>query len=90
MSPLPDRVLILGLLITLGVCFALVFWSVKRVPELVPEEIAAASGIKLDQSAPIATPDELAEYDAIIFGTPTRFGNMAAPLKHFLDSKPNF
>lgn len=59
--------------------------SVKRVPELVPEEIAAASGVKLDQSAPIATPDELAEYDAIIFGTPTRFGNMAAQMRNFLD-----
>lgn len=50
-----------------------------------PEEIAAASGIKLDQQAPIATPDELAEYDAIIFGTPTRFGNMAAQMRNFLD-----
>lgn len=59
--------------------------SVKRVPELVPEEIAAASGVKLDQQAPIATPDELAEYDAIIFGTPTRFGNMAAQMRNFLD-----
>jgi NAD(P)H dehydrogenase (quinone) len=59
--------------------------SVKRVPELVPKEIAAASGIKLDQQAPIATPDELAEYDAIIFGTPTRFGNMAAQMRNFLD-----
>jgi len=58
---------------------------VKRVPELVPEEIAAASGVKLDQQAPIATPDELAEYDAIIFGTPTRFGNMAAQMRNFLD-----
>ena len=58
---------------------------VKRVPELVPEEIAQASGLKLDQSAPIATPDELADYDAIIFGTPTRFGNMAAQMRNFLD-----
>jgi len=58
---------------------------VKRVPELVPEEIAAASGVKLDQQAPIATPDELAAYDAIIFGTPTRFGNMAAQMRNFLD-----
>ncbi len=58
---------------------------VKRVSELVPEEIAAASGVKLDQQAPIATPDELAEYDAIIFGTPTRFGNMAAQMRNFLD-----
>jgi NAD(P)H dehydrogenase (quinone) len=47
---------------------------IKRVPELVPEEIAHKSGIKLDQAAPIATVDELPEYDAIIFGTPTRFG----------------
>jgi len=59
--------------------------SVKRVPELVPETVAAASGMKTDQSAPIATPDELAEYDAIIFGTPTRFGNMAAQMRNFLD-----
>ena len=58
---------------------------VKRVPELVPDEVAQASGIKLDQSAPIATPDELADYDAIIFGTPTRFGNMAAQMRNFLD-----
>lgn len=59
--------------------------SVKRVPELVPEAVAAASGMKTDQSAPIATPDELADYDAIIFGTPTRFGNMAAQMRNFLD-----
>jgi NAD(P)H dehydrogenase (quinone) len=59
--------------------------AVKRVPELVPDEVAQASGIKLDQAAPIATPDELADYDAIIFGTPTRFGNMAAQMRNFLD-----
>ena len=59
--------------------------TVKRVPELVPEAVAAASGMKTDQSAPIATPDELAEYDAIIFGTPTRFGNMASQMRNFLD-----
>jgi NAD(P)H dehydrogenase (quinone) len=41
--------------------------------------------MKTDQSAPIATPDELAEYDAIVFGTPTRFGNMAAQMRNFLD-----
>lgn len=58
---------------------------VKRVPELVPADVAAASGIKLDQDAPIASPHELAEYDAIIFGTPTRFGNMAAQMRNFLD-----
>ncbi|MCL9998587.1 MAG: NAD(P)H:quinone oxidoreductase [Erythrobacter sp.] len=58
---------------------------IKRVPELVPETVAAASGMKTDQSAPIATPDELAEYDAIVFGTPTRFGNMASQMRNFLD-----
>src|SRR5208337_3720966 len=54
-------------------------------PELVPEEIAKKSGMKLDQPAPIATVDELANYDAIIFGTPTRFGNMCAQMRNFLD-----
>jgi NAD(P)H dehydrogenase (quinone) len=58
---------------------------VKRVPELVPEELAKKSGFKLDQTAPIATVDELADYDAIIVGTPTRFGNMTAQMKNFLD-----
>jgi len=58
---------------------------VKRVPELVPEELARASGIKLDQKAPVATPEELENYDVIIFGTPTRFGNMAAQMRNFLD-----
>ena len=58
---------------------------VKRVPELVPEEIARKSGYKLDQAAAIATVPELADYDAIIIGTPTRFGNMAAQMKSFLD-----
>lgn len=59
--------------------------DVKRVPELVPEEIAGKSHYKLDQKAPIATPAELADYDAVIFGTPTRFGMMAAQMKNFLD-----
>ncbi|WP_072377890.1 NAD(P)H:quinone oxidoreductase [Hyphomicrobium sp. NDB2Meth4] len=58
---------------------------VKRVPELVPEEVAKSSGFKLDQAAPIADVAELADYDAIIIGTPTRFGNMAAQMKNFLD-----
>ncbi len=58
---------------------------IKRVPELVPEEIARKSGIKLDQAAPVATVAELADYDAIIFGTPTRFGNMASQMRNFLD-----
>ena len=58
---------------------------VKRVPELVPEEIAKKSGFKLDQAAPIATVAELPEYDAIVLGVPTRFGNMPAQMKNFLD-----
>lgn len=59
--------------------------TVKRVPELVPEEVARKSGMKLDQAAPLARPGELADYDAIIFGTPTRFGNMASQMRNFLD-----
>jgi NAD(P)H dehydrogenase (quinone) len=59
--------------------------TIKRVPELVPEEIAKRSGMKLNQPALIATVDELANYDAIIFGTPTRFGNMCAQMRNFLD-----
>lgn len=59
--------------------------DIKRVPELVPEDVAKAGHYKLEQAAPIARPEELAEYDAIIFGTPTRFGNMAAQMKNFLD-----
>jgi NAD(P)H dehydrogenase (quinone) len=59
--------------------------TVKRVAELTPPDVAKASGFKLDQPAPIATPDELEQYDAIVFGTPTRFGNMAAQMRNFLD-----
>jgi NAD(P)H dehydrogenase (quinone) len=58
---------------------------VKRVPELMPDEVARAAGAKIDQAAPIASPNELADHDAIIFGTPTRFGNMAAQMRNFLD-----
>lgn len=58
---------------------------VKRVPELIPEEVAKRSGIKLDQDAAVATVDELPTYDAIIFGTPTRFGMMASQMRNFLD-----
>ena len=58
---------------------------IKRVPELVPEEVAKASHFKLDQAAPVATVAELPEYDAIILGVPTRFGNMPAQMKNFLD-----
>jgi NAD(P)H:quinone oxidoreductase type IV len=59
--------------------------TIKRVPELVPEEVAKKSGMKLNQRAPVAKPEELADYDAIIFGTPTRFGNMCAQMRNFLD-----
>ncbi|KQO71378.1 NAD(P)H:quinone oxidoreductase [Methylobacterium sp. Leaf102] len=59
--------------------------TIKRVPELVPEEVARQSHYKLDQAAPIAAVDELPDYDAIIFGTPTRYGNMAAQMKQFID-----
>ena len=58
---------------------------IKRVPELVPEAVAKASHFKVDQAAALATVDELPDYDAIIFGVPTRFGNMAAQMKNFLD-----
>ena len=58
---------------------------VKRVPELMPEEVAKAAFVKLDQEAPFAEPGELADYDAIIVGTPTRFGNMAAQMRNFWD-----
>jgi NAD(P)H dehydrogenase (quinone) len=58
---------------------------VKRVPELVPTEIAQAAHYKTDQKAPIATVEELPEYDAIIIGTPTRYGTMTAQMKNFLD-----
>jgi NAD(P)H dehydrogenase (quinone) len=59
--------------------------SIKRVPELMPDDVAQKVGAKLDQPAPIATADELPDYDAIIFGTPTRFGNMCAQMRNFLD-----
>jgi NAD(P)H dehydrogenase (quinone) len=59
--------------------------TLKRVPETLSPEEAKKLGAKLDQSAPVASPDELANYDGIIFGTPTRFGNMAAQMRAFLD-----
>ncbi len=55
--------------------------TIKRVPDLIPEDAAR----KLDQAAPLATVDDLPNYDAIIFGTPTRFGNMCAQMRNFLD-----
>jgi len=59
--------------------------EIKRVPELVPEEIAKKSGFKLDQAAPIATVSELPDYDAIIFGSGTRFGVVTSQMRNFLD-----
>lgn len=57
----------------------------KRVPETMPPGVAAKVGAKIDQAAPVADPKELGDYDAILFGTPTRFGNMAAQMRNFLD-----
>jgi NAD(P)H dehydrogenase (quinone) len=59
--------------------------DIKRVPELVPPEVAKASYYKVDQAAPVATIDELANYDAIIVGTGTRFGRMSSQMANFLD-----
>lgn len=58
---------------------------VKRVAELMPEEVARGAGAKMDQAAEVADPKELGDYDAIVFGTPTRFGNMASQMRSFLD-----
>ncbi len=59
--------------------------DIRRVPETVPEDIAKGAYFKLDQAAPIATVDELANYDAIIIGAPTRYGRMPAQMASFLD-----
>ncbi len=59
--------------------------TIKRVPETMPPETVAAIHAKTEQAAPIAKPEELAEYDAVIFGTPTRFGNMCGQMRNFLD-----
>jgi len=59
--------------------------EIQRVPETLSPEVARRNGAKLEQAAPVATPAELAGYDAILFGTPTRFGNMAAQMRNFLD-----
>lgn len=59
--------------------------AIKRVPELVPEPVAARAGYKLNQAADVASVSELPDYDAIVIGTPTRFGNMAAQMKNFFD-----
>ena len=59
--------------------------DIKRVPELVPAEVAKASYYKVDQAAPVAKVEELANYDAIVVGTGTRFGRMASQMANFLD-----
>ena len=59
--------------------------DVKRVPETMPEEAFKAAGGKVNQAAPVAQPAELANYDAVIFGTGTRFGNMTGQMRNFLD-----
>src|ERR1700739_4014600 len=59
--------------------------DIKRVPELVPEEIARKAYYKLDQAAPVAKVEELANYDAIVIGVGTRFGRMASQMANFLD-----
>ncbi len=59
--------------------------AIRRVPELVPEDVARSSHYKLDQPAPIAKPQELAEYDAIIVGVGTRYGRMASQMANFWD-----
>lgn len=59
--------------------------ALKRVPETMSEEAMKNAGMKVSQAAPVASPQELGDYDAIIFGTPTRFGNMAAQMRNFLD-----
>jgi NAD(P)H dehydrogenase (quinone) len=59
--------------------------DVKRVPELVPPDVAKASYYKMDQAAPIATVDDLKNYDAIIFGAGTRYGTVASQMRNFID-----
>lgn len=59
--------------------------DVKRVPETTPEDVAKAAYFKLDQKAPVAAVAELANYDAIVVGTPTRFGRLSSQMAAFLD-----
>jgi len=59
--------------------------DIKRVPETMPDEAFRKAGGKADQAAPVAQPGELANYDAILFGTGTRFGNMSGQMRTFLD-----
>ncbi|MEO1199219.1 MAG: NAD(P)H:quinone oxidoreductase [Pseudomonadota bacterium] len=59
--------------------------TIKRVPETMSPDLLAQFNMKADQAAPVADPGELGDYDAIIFGTPTRFGNMSGQMRTFLD-----
>jgi NAD(P)H dehydrogenase (quinone) len=59
--------------------------DIKRVPETAPEAVAKAAHFKLDQDAPVASIEDLANYDAIVFGTGTRFGRMSSQMASFLD-----
>ncbi|MFA7640012.1 MAG: NAD(P)H:quinone oxidoreductase [Parvibaculum sp.] len=59
--------------------------TVKRVPETMPADVMKNAGMKVEQDAPVASPQELGDYDAVIFGTPTRFGNMSGQMRSFLD-----
>src|SRR5690554_4142914 len=59
--------------------------TIKRVPETMPKDAFESAGGKTMQAAEVAEPTELADYDAIIFGTPTRFGNMSGQIRNFLD-----
>lgn len=58
---------------------------VKRVPETIPPDVLTAIHAKSDQGAPVADPNELADYDGVLIGTPTRYGNMAGQMRNFLD-----
>lgn len=58
---------------------------VRRVPELMPEDAMRAAGMKVEQTAQVAAPDDMVDCDAIIFGTPTRFGNMSSQMRNFFD-----
>ncbi|SFK20983.1 NAD(P)H:quinone oxidoreductase [Falsiroseomonas stagni] len=59
--------------------------DIKRVPELVPEDVARKSYYKMDQAAPVATVDDLPNYDAIIFGSGTRYGSVTSQMRNFID-----
>jgi NAD(P)H dehydrogenase (quinone) len=59
--------------------------DLKRVPETMPPDAFKAAGGKADQAAAVAQPGELADYDAIIFGSPTRFGNVTGQMRNFMD-----